>query len=40
MWAMMARVGGLWQSKMAKGRQLTFYVSIFTFCVILSGKHQ
>lgn len=33
----MARVGGLWQSKMATGRQLKFYVSIFTFGVILSG---
>jgi len=38
MWVMMARVGVLWQNKMANGRQLTFYVSIFTFCVILSGK--
>jgi len=38
MWVMMARVGVLWQNKMANARQLTFYVSIFTFCVILSGK--
>jgi len=36
MWAMMARVGGLWQIKMARGSQLTFYVSIFIFSVILS----